>query len=68
MPQSVILDAQPKSPQNKKGEENMDTKINFDTTLIDSKTGECIEIEKGTKIVSPQRQEEIKEYAYKKNK
>lgn len=45
----------------------MDTKINYNTTLMDSKTGECIEIEKGTKIVSPQRQEEIKEYAQKAN-
>lgn len=43
----------------------MDTKINYDTTLTDSITGECIEIEKGTKIVSPQRQEQIKEYAQK---
>lgn len=45
----------------------MDAKINFNTTLVDYKTGECIEVEEGTKIVSPQRQEEIKEYAQKAN-
>lgn len=43
----------------------MDTKINYDAILTDVETGECIEIEKGTKIVSPQRQEQMKEYAQK---
>lgn len=43
----------------------MDTKINYDTTLMDSITGECIEVEKGSKIISPQRQEQMKEYAQK---
>ena len=43
----------------------MDIKINYDAIFANTETGECIEIEKGTKIVSPQRQEEIKEYAQK---
>lgn len=43
----------------------MENKINYNTTLVDTKTGEVINIEKGTKIISPKRQEEIKEYAQK---
>lgn len=41
----------------------METKINYNTTLTDTNTGEVIEIEKGSKIISPKRQEEIKDYA-----
>lgn len=45
----------------------METKINYNATLVDTNTGEVINIEKGSKIVSPQRQDEIKEYAQKSN-
>ena len=34
----------------------MDTRINHDATFVDTNTGEVIDIESGSKIVSPQRQ------------
>ena len=45
----------------------MNTKINYDTELLDIKTGEIIPVQSGTKIVSPANQKRRKDYAIKES-
>lgn len=45
----------------------MEERINYDTQFIDQSSGEIIQIKGGTKLVSPERQSQQREYAIKSN-
>lgn len=45
----------------------MEERINYDTQFIDQSSGEIIQIKGGTKLVSPERQSQQREYAVKSN-
>ena len=44
----------------------MEEKFNYDTQFIDRSTGEVFSVKAGTKLTSPERQEQQREYALKK--
>lgn len=45
----------------------MDTKFNYDTSWVNTETGEVLNIQSGSKIVSPDRVQQQKEYAIAAN-
>lgn len=45
----------------------MEERINYDTQFIDQSSGEILQIKRGTKLISPERQSQQREYAIKSN-